>query len=109
MAKEKRPAAAPEELVAVPYERLVSELDEVVAKLEGGELSLEESLAAFERGVRLSQAAEARLDAAEQRVEQLLAGDRTAPLDPPAAEAATPKKGRPAKSAGTDDDGDVPF
>jgi exodeoxyribonuclease VII small subunit len=68
------------DLDGLPYERLVAELDGVVKKLEAGELSLEESLAAFERGVLLAQAAEGRLDAAEQRVEVLLHGDRTAPL-----------------------------
>ena len=79
MAKEPKRTGVdnPDEL---PYEQLVAELDGVVKRLEAGELSLEDSLAAFERGVRLAQAAEGRLDAAEQRVEVLLHGDRTAPL-----------------------------
>ncbi len=44
-------------------------------RLEGGELPLEESLKLFEEGVRLARTAEARLDAAEKRVEELLSID----------------------------------
>jgi exodeoxyribonuclease VII small subunit len=47
-------------------------LTEVVEKLESGELGLEESLALFEEGVGLARAAQARLDAAEKRVEELV-------------------------------------
>lgn len=110
MAKEKRPAEDPG-LAEVPYEGLVAELDGVVKRLEAGELSLEESLRAFERGVKLAQAAESRLDAAEQRVEVLLQGDKTAPL-PPMEEGAAPRRAAaPASKPVAPDDGedDVPF
>ena len=56
----------------------------VVEQLEEGDLPLEESLAMFEEGVRLSRAGAKRLDEAERRVEELLAaGDelQTSPLD----------------------------
>lgn len=86
------------------YEELVEQLDGVVRQLEAGELSLEESLRAFERGVVLAQAAERRLDAAEQRVEMLLQGDRVAPL--PGVEAEAPGTQRQAAPA---EDDDVPF
>ncbi len=59
-------------------------LQAVVEQLEEGDLPLEESLAMFEEGVRLSRAGAKRLDEAERRVEELLAaGDelRTSPLD----------------------------
>lgn len=56
------------------YEALMSRLEEVVDRLEGGGLSLEESLAAFEEGIGLVRAGEARLDEAEKKVEILLAG-----------------------------------
>lgn len=62
------------------YETLIDELDGVVRQLEASELTLEESLQAFERGVKLAKAAEGRLDQAEQRVEVLTQGDRTQPL-----------------------------
>lgn len=53
------------------FEALVDELDGIVGRLEAGELSLEESLAAFERGVEVSRQASTILDAAEQRIEKL--------------------------------------
>jgi exodeoxyribonuclease VII small subunit len=49
-------------------------LEALVARLESGELSLEESLVAFEQGVQLVRALNQRLDAAEQRIEMLVRG-----------------------------------
>ena len=57
------------------FESSLARLTEVVEKLEGGELGLEESLALFEEGVGLARAAQARLDAAEKRVEELVRVD----------------------------------
>ncbi len=57
------------------FEQDVRELGVIVEQLEGGELPLDESLALFERGVTLARRAQARLDAAEQRVEELLGVD----------------------------------
>jgi len=57
------------------FEQAVQRLGEIVERLEGGDLPLEESLAMFEQGIRLSREAQARLDAAEKRVEQLLGFD----------------------------------
>jgi exodeoxyribonuclease VII small subunit len=47
-------------------------LEELVERLERGDLSLEESLAAFERGVMLTRACQSALKDAEQKVEILL-------------------------------------
>jgi exodeoxyribonuclease VII small subunit len=57
------------------FEAAIKRLTEIVQALERGELALEESLRLFEEGVKLSRASQARLDAAEKRVEQLLAVD----------------------------------
>jgi exodeoxyribonuclease VII small subunit len=57
------------------FETALSRLSEIVERLEGGELPLEESLKLFEEGVRLARTAEARLEAAEKRVEELLGID----------------------------------
>ena len=57
------------------FEASLHRLTEVVEKLEGGELGLEESLALFEEGVGLARAAQSRLDAAEKRVEELVRVD----------------------------------
>jgi exodeoxyribonuclease VII small subunit len=49
--------------------------EEAIQRLSkiGGELPLEESLALFEEGVKLTRQSQARLDAAERRIEELLA------------------------------------
>lgn len=57
------------------FEASVKRLGEIVERLEGGDLPLEDSLRLFEEGVRLARASEARLEAAERRVEQLLTID----------------------------------
>ncbi len=54
------------------FEAQLKRLGEVVEKLEDGELGLEESLALFEEGVRLSRGAQQRLDTAEKRLEELI-------------------------------------
>src|SRR4051812_50222970 len=54
------------------FDQVLAQLRGIVERLEGGNLSLEQSLAAFEEGVRLSRTGARILDAAEQRVEILL-------------------------------------
>ena len=57
------------------FEDSVRRLGEIVDRLESGELPLEESLRLFEEGIRLARASQARLDAAERRVQELLGID----------------------------------
>jgi exodeoxyribonuclease VII small subunit len=57
------------------FEEALKRLTAIVERLESGELSLEQSLSLFEEGTRLSRASQAQLDAAEKRVEELLAID----------------------------------
>jgi len=54
------------------FEAELAELEQLVSKMESGELSLEESLALFERGVALTKNCEATLKAAELKVETLV-------------------------------------
>jgi exodeoxyribonuclease VII small subunit len=56
------------------FEEILERLQLIVDKLEGGKLSLEESLREFEAGVRLSRRGAALLDEAERKVEVLLQG-----------------------------------
>jgi exodeoxyribonuclease VII small subunit len=96
------PPAAPSSAPAAPpaeggpsFEAAIKRLTEIVQTLERGELPLEESLRLFEEGVKLSRVSQARLDAAEKRVEQLLAVDeqgraRTAPFATDAADEGEP-------------------
>lgn len=59
-------------LAPASFEGSVHRLSEIVGRLEGGELPLEESIRLFEEGVRLARSAQARLDDAERRVQELL-------------------------------------
>lgn len=54
------------------FEEAYQKLEEVVRALEEGGKSLEETVALFEEGIRLSRLCNARLDAAELRVSQLV-------------------------------------
>ena len=54
------------------FEDSTRRLGAIVAELEAGDLPLERALTLFEEGIRLSRAAQERLDRAEKRVEELL-------------------------------------
>ena len=54
------------------FETTLKKLEDVVRRLEGGELSLDESLKAFEEGVKYANFCTKKLDEAESRVEVLL-------------------------------------
>ena len=74
------PAPAPAEIPSVAdFEHSLDELEQLVARMEGGELSLDESLASFERGIGLYRHCQQALDKAELRVRLLL--DPDAPDD----------------------------
>ncbi len=54
------------------FESSLKELEEIVRGLEEGDLPLEESLALFEQGIKLSRECQTRLKQAERRIEVLL-------------------------------------
>ncbi len=58
------------------FEAALAELEEIVARMEGGQLPLKESLAAYERGARLLQYCQGALRDAQQQVEILEKGVR---------------------------------
>jgi exodeoxyribonuclease VII small subunit len=64
------------------FEEALAELETLVERMEDGELSLEDSIKTYERGVALGRSALKALDAAEQRVRILNAGEPQ-PLDAP--------------------------
>ncbi len=57
------------------FEEALERLEEIVKKMEAGEMNLEESLKAFEEGIRLSRLCAKKLDEADRRVEILLRQD----------------------------------
>jgi exodeoxyribonuclease VII small subunit len=54
------------------FETAMKRLEEIVAKMEGGEPGLEESLKLFEEGIKLSRVLNKRLEEAERKVEMLV-------------------------------------
>ena len=111
------------------FEEELKDLEEIVGKIDSGELTLEDSIGAFERGVSLVRSLNQKLDEIEKKVEVLShnsQGDlRTAPLcgsrrgKSGAACAARilraktvrwpPSPGRIARKNGADDEDDIPF
>lgn len=68
----KSAATAPETDVVTRFEQSLGELEQLVGKMEDGELSLDESLRSFERGIALYRDCQAALQQAEARVKLLL-------------------------------------
>ncbi|MFC1603380.1 exodeoxyribonuclease VII small subunit [Pseudomonadota bacterium] len=64
------------------FEEALNELESLVETMEQGELTLEESLKSFERGVELTRTCQQALKNAEQKVEILSANTLTADLEP---------------------------
>jgi len=64
------------------FEKALGELEALVEKMEQGELSLEESLRQFERGIALTRACQKALTEAEQKVQILMQNAGTAALKP---------------------------
>ncbi|MDX1451203.1 MAG: exodeoxyribonuclease VII small subunit [Oleiphilaceae bacterium] len=59
------------------FEHSLAQLEDIVRKMEQGQLTLEESLGAFEQGVKLTRQCQETLKNAEQRVSQLrIEGDQ---------------------------------
>jgi len=54
------------------FEEALGRLEDIVKRMEAGEMSLEESLKAFEEGIKLVRLCSRKLDEAERRVEILL-------------------------------------
>ena len=106
------------------FEEELKDLEEIVGKIDSGELTLEDSIGAFERGVALVRSLNQKLDEIEKKVEVLsrnTQGDlRTAPLEgienenpaPPKRENIIRDKGvssAPAPAKNGADDDDIPF
>lgn len=63
------------------FEASLKQLEEIVNKMEQGQLSLEQSLGAFEQGVQLTRQCQTTLKQAEQRVSKLMPKDDSYTLD----------------------------
>jgi exodeoxyribonuclease VII small subunit len=79
-------AKPPEESIdTMSFELALKELERIVARLEQGEVDLEESIALYERGQVLKAHCEKKLKSAEGRLEKIVAGakgaERAEPVD----------------------------
>ena len=72
-------------LAAISFEEALRELEGIVASLERGDVSLDDAIAAFERGTALKAHCQARLEEARMKVEQI-----RLPADGGAPDSATP-------------------
>ncbi|MBS0482521.1 MAG: exodeoxyribonuclease VII small subunit [Proteobacteria bacterium] len=66
-------SSAPD-ISALSFEDSLRALEEVVRKLESGEVPLDETITLYERGEALRKHCQARLDAAQARIEKIVAG-----------------------------------
>jgi exodeoxyribonuclease VII small subunit len=62
------------------FEQALAELEKIVKKMEGGELTLEQALATHKRGLELAKFCQQRLEAAQQQV-KVLEGEVLKPLE----------------------------
>jgi exodeoxyribonuclease VII small subunit len=62
------------DLAAMTFEDALRALEEVVRRLESGEVPLDDSIALYERGEALRKHCQTRLDAAQARIEKIVAG-----------------------------------
>jgi exodeoxyribonuclease VII small subunit len=60
-----------DDVAALSFEKAYQQLEATVQKLEEGNLTLEEAISTYERGIRLAQRCGATLDAAELQVQEL--------------------------------------
>ena len=76
----------PVSIAEMSFEDALRALEDVVRRLEGGEVPLHDSLALYERGEALRRHCQARLDAAQERIEKIVqaadgSASGTAPFD----------------------------
>ena len=64
------------------FETALGELEQIVERMEQGDITLEESLREFENGIKLTRACQKALSEAEQKVQILLAQNENAQLEP---------------------------
>ena len=69
-------------LAAISFEDALRELEAIVTSLERGDVSLDDAIAAFERGTALKAHCQKRLEEARMKVEQIkLPADGTSPVE----------------------------
>lgn len=63
-------------MVEIKFEQALAKLERIAEELESGELSLEEAIAKYEEGMKLSKICSRKLEAAKQKIEILVKTDK---------------------------------
>jgi len=74
MAKSPETESIPADISALSFEQALDQLDKIVAQLESGKVDLEQSISIYTRGTQLKRHCEAKLKAAQERVEKIVIG-----------------------------------
>jgi exodeoxyribonuclease VII small subunit len=64
----------PPDIVAMSFEDALAELEQIVRRLEGGQVKLDEAILSYERGAQLKRHCERKLNEAQQRVDRIVIG-----------------------------------
>ena len=64
----------PADIAAMSFEEALVELEQIVRRLEGGQVKLDEAILSYERGAQLKQHCERKLNEAQQRVDRIVIG-----------------------------------
>jgi exodeoxyribonuclease VII small subunit len=64
----------PDDIAAMSFEDALAELEQIVRKLEGGQVKLDEAIGCYERGAQLKRHCERKLNEAQQRVDRIVIG-----------------------------------
>jgi len=64
----------PPDISAMSFEEALAELAQIVRRLEGGQVKLDEAIQSYERGAQLKRHCETKLNEAQQRVDRIVIG-----------------------------------
>ena len=64
----------PVEIAAMSFEEALAELEQIVRRLEGGQVRLDDAIQSYERGAQLKRHCEQKLNEAQQRVDRIVVG-----------------------------------
>ena len=68
------PDRVPPDIAAMNFEDALAELEQIVRRLEGGQVKLDEAIVSYERGAQLKRHCERKLNEAQQRVDRIVIG-----------------------------------
>jgi exodeoxyribonuclease VII small subunit len=74
----------PADIAAMSFEEALAELEQIVRRLEGGQVKLDEAILSYERGALLKRHCEKKLNEAQQRVDRIVIGADGAIMAEPA-------------------------